>query len=92
MRTMEDWQLLQSYAQDRSETAFAELVRRHIDWVYSIALRQTGHSQLAEDVTQSVFALLARNSFQSVTALDLAGTAPSALPTFAFSARSASLL
>jgi RNA polymerase sigma factor (sigma-70 family) len=54
-----EWQLLQSYAKDRSEAAFAELVRRHVDWVYSVALRHVGDPNLAEDVVESVFVLLA---------------------------------
>jgi RNA polymerase sigma factor (sigma-70 family) len=62
--TMGDWQLLQAYARDRSEAAFAELVRLHLNWVYSVALRHVGDSQLAEDVAQSVFVLLARKAHE----------------------------
>ena len=60
--TMGDWQLLQAYAKGRSEAAFAELVKRHLDWVYSVALRHLGDPHLAEDVAQSVFVLLARKA------------------------------
>jgi hypothetical protein len=60
--TMGDWQLLQAYAKNRSEAAFAELVRLHLDWVYSVALRHVGDPHLAEDVVQSVFVLLARKA------------------------------
>src|SRR5208283_208247 len=63
MRTsMDDWQLLQAYAKNRSEAAFAELVRLHLNWVYSVALRHVGDPHLAEDVVQSVFVLLARKA------------------------------
>src|ERR1035441_4311539 len=63
MRTaMGDWELLQAYAKGRSEAAFAELVRLHLDWVYSVALRHVGDAHLAEDVAQSVFVLLARKA------------------------------
>ena len=62
MRTLSDWELIQHYAKSRSDPAFAELVRRHLAWVYSVAMRQVRDPQLAEDVAQSVFVLLARKA------------------------------
>ena len=62
MRTMDDRDLLAAYVRDRSEAAFGELVRRHLAWVYSVALRHLGNPALAEDVAQSVFVLLARKA------------------------------
>ncbi|HEX4646822.1 MAG TPA: sigma-70 family RNA polymerase sigma factor, partial [Verrucomicrobiae bacterium] len=59
---MSDWELIQQYAKSRSEPAFAELVRRHLAWVYSVARRKVGLPQLAEEVAQSVFVLLARKA------------------------------
>src|SRR4051812_5046040 len=54
-----DAELLQSYVSDRSNKAFAELVRRHLDGVYSAALRRVGgDSHLAQDVSQHVFIAL----------------------------------
>lgn len=61
--TLEDSELLRGYAEDGSQAAFAELVRRRIDLVYSVALRQThGNRQLAQEATQAVFTDLARKA------------------------------
>ncbi len=57
-----DLDLLGRYARENSQEAFAELVRRQVNLVYSAALRQERSPQLAEEVTQSVFTDLARNA------------------------------
>jgi len=59
---MDDWQLLKSYASDDSQDAFTEIVTRHVNLVYSAALRQVREPELARDVTQLVFANLARQA------------------------------
>ena len=58
---MEDRELLRDYIEHRSEAAFNELVARHINLVYSTALRLVCDAQLARDVAQEVFIVLARN-------------------------------
>ncbi len=59
----EDAELLRRYAAEGSEAAFADLVRRHVDLVYSAALRLlNGDSHRAQDVTQQVFTELARQA------------------------------
>ena len=64
MNEQTDSQLLGDWAETRSEPAFAELVRRHVDFVYSAALRMVCDSHLAQDVTQSVFVALAKGAGQ----------------------------
>jgi RNA polymerase sigma factor (sigma-70 family) len=60
--TVNDQELLRQYAQETSEEAFAALVNRHLNLVYSAALRQVRSPQLAEEVAQSVFTDLSRNA------------------------------
>ncbi len=64
MNGLSDQQLLRDYTGTRSEAAFAELVRRHVDLVYSAAVRMVCDAHLAEDVTQGAFVALAQNAGQ----------------------------
>jgi peroxiredoxin len=60
--TTSDFDLLREYAGKKSEEAFATLVHRHLNLVYSAALRQVRSRPLAEEVAQSVFSDLAQNA------------------------------
>jgi RNA polymerase sigma factor (sigma-70 family) len=59
---IDDAALLRRYAEERSQTAFSDLVRRRIDLVYGAALRRTGDPHRAEEVAQQVFTTLAQQA------------------------------
>jgi RNA polymerase sigma factor (sigma-70 family) len=69
-----DGALLRQYSQSGSEEAFGELVRKHLDLVYSTALRTlAGDEHLARDVSQTVFIDLARKAASLCRRPELAG-------------------
>lgn len=71
---MKDAELLSKYTREGSEEAFAELVSRYLDLVYSAALRQVGGDvHLAEDVAQNVFAALAKKAHRLPAGVVLGG-------------------
>src|SRR5512133_562350 len=57
-----DAELLAQYARSESEAAFASLVARYVNLVYSAALRFTGNAHHAQEITQAVFIILARKA------------------------------
>jgi RNA polymerase sigma factor (sigma-70 family) len=71
MTNRDDHQLLAEFARENSEAAFAALVERHVNVVYSTALRSVGHAHAAQEISQAVFIILARkaNSLGAKTVL-----------------------
>src|ERR1017187_2617283 len=62
MPESDDIRLLKQYADENSESTFAELVARYVNLVYSAALRSAGNEHAAEEITQAVFIILARKA------------------------------
>src|ERR1043166_3121177 len=73
MLELDDSVLLKEYVEHGSEEAFATLVARHVNKVYSIALRHTRNAHQAEEITQAVFVILAKKSRQLGKRVILAG-------------------
>lgn len=64
MEPRADATLLREYADQQSDDAFAALVARHINLVYSVALRRVGDEHAAEEIAQAVFIILAKKAPQ----------------------------
>lgn len=60
--TATDHDLLGQFTREQLQDAFTALVNRHMNLVYSAALRQVRSPQLAEEVCQAVFTQLARHA------------------------------
>ncbi|HYE32683.1 MAG TPA: sigma-70 family RNA polymerase sigma factor [Methylomirabilota bacterium] len=62
MEERTDQELLTEFASRKSDDAFALLVQRYIDLVYSVAVRRLGCPTNAHDVVQAVFLILAKKA------------------------------
>jgi uncharacterized protein (TIGR03435 family) len=62
MPELTDGELLADFARSGSGEAFAALVARYVNLVYSTALRFTGNAHHAEEISQAVFIILSRKA------------------------------
>jgi len=60
VKDLSDSELLAACAGSSRDEAFGEIVRRHVDAVYSSALRSLGDSHAAEEAVQAAFLALAK--------------------------------
>jgi RNA polymerase sigma factor (sigma-70 family) len=73
MPDMTDRKLLDRWVQSASQQAFGELVTRHVGWVYAAALRMVRNRELADDVSQAVFIVLAKKAQRIGRGVSLSG-------------------
>ena len=59
-----DFELLRAFLRDDDQQAFTALARRHLNLVYGTALRKLEDQGAAQEVSQNVFAALARKAWQ----------------------------
>src|SRR4051812_48118209 len=69
----DDRALLDRFAGERDETAFAALVGRHARMVYGVCKRAVRDEHLAEDAFQAVFLVLARNPAGTTASASVGG-------------------
>lgn len=62
MPSMDDMDLLREYVDNGCDIAFEAILNRHVNLVYSTALRQVRDASLAGEVTQTTFIILARKA------------------------------
>jgi RNA polymerase sigma factor (sigma-70 family) len=60
----QDFDLLQRFTRDGEQSAFADVVRRHLDLVFATALRKVGDTGGAQEISQNVFSVLARKAWR----------------------------
>lgn len=68
-----DRALLEQFAAQRDDAAFAALVRRHGSMVLGLCRRAVRDAHLAEDAFQAVFLVLARNPVAAIQATSVGG-------------------
>src|SRR5258705_887143 len=73
MQFADDMQLLRDYAVSRCDESFRSIVTRHLDMVYSVALRHVSHAEEAQEITQAVFIILAQKADRLPSGTVLAG-------------------
>jgi RNA polymerase sigma factor (sigma-70 family) len=73
MTTLDDGALLAKYVQENSEEAFRTLMFRYANLVFGVCKRTLRDAELAEDATQSVFLLLAKNAQKLTGRYTIAG-------------------
>src|SRR5215213_6903584 len=59
-----DFELLQAFVRRGDQSAFATVIRRHLDLVYGTVFRRVDDPATAQEVAQDVFAALARAAWK----------------------------